>query len=197
VPQTTSNEKAIWLGPLTLADYLLQMEAFHGSRSPGMLMGGFMVDLALRKLSPTPHLNVVTETTVCLPDAVQLLTPCTMGNGFLQVLDWGKFALTAYDRMSLAGIRVGIDADAVKSCPMIGNWFFRTEPALPKPPFEDFAAEVLVAGQQLFSFRSVRLRKALKPTERFPTERCGQCGEFYALRFGTVCPSCQGNAYFL
>ncbi len=50
-----------------------------------------MVDLALRKLGPTPHLNMVAETIVCLPDAVQLLTSCTMGNGFLQVLDWSPF----------------------------------------------------------------------------------------------------------
>ena len=191
------NEKKIHLGPLTLFEYLLQMEAFHGSRSPGMLIGGFMVDLALRKLAPTPYLNMVTETVVCLPDAVQLLTPCTMGNGFLQVLDWGKFALTAYDRVNLAGVRVGLNLEVLQGYPVIGSWFFRAEPAPPKPPFEDFCAEVLAAGQELFSSRSVQLRKALKSSERIPTGRCGQCGEFYPLRFGMVCLSCQGKAYYL
>ena len=79
---------------VSLADFLIRMEEFHGYRSPGLLLGGVMVDVALRELGTTPYLNVVTETVVCLPDAVQLLTPCTIGNGFLQVLDWGKFAIT-------------------------------------------------------------------------------------------------------
>jgi len=99
--------------------------------------------------------------------------------------------------MSLVGLRVAVNSEAMQGYPVIGSWFFRTEPALPKPPFEDFAAEVLVAGQELFSSRSVQLRKALKPSERIPTGRCGQCGEFYPLRFGMVCLSCQGKAYYL
>ena len=56
---------------------------------------------------------MVTETVVCLPDAVQLLTPCTIGNGFLQILDWGKFALTGYDRETLAGVRVWLNDEAL------------------------------------------------------------------------------------
>jgi hypothetical protein len=69
---------------INLADYLIRMEEFHGFRSPGLLPGGIMVDMSLKELGTTPYLNVVTETVVCLPDAVQLLTPCTIGNGFLQ-----------------------------------------------------------------------------------------------------------------
>jgi len=75
-------------------EFSIQMEEFHGYRSPGILLGGLMLDAGLREVGPTPYLNVVSETVVCLPDAVQLLTPCTFGNGFLQVLDWGKFAVT-------------------------------------------------------------------------------------------------------
>jgi formylmethanofuran dehydrogenase subunit E len=78
---------------------------------------------------------VVTETIVCLPDAVQLLTPCTIGNGFLQVLDWGKFALTAYNRQTLAGIRLWLEYPALANYPLIQSWFERSTPSKAKPVF--------------------------------------------------------------
>ena len=56
-----------------LHDFIISMEEFHGYRSPGILLGGFMLDAGLQELGPTPYLNIVSETVVCLPDAVQLL----------------------------------------------------------------------------------------------------------------------------
>ena len=107
-------------------DFVVRMEEFHGFRSPGILLGALMVEAALKEVGTTPYLNMVTETIVCLPDAVQLLTPCTIGNGFLQVLDWGKFALTAYDRKTLTGIRVWLNYDALAGYPEIYGWFERS-----------------------------------------------------------------------
>ena len=72
---------------ITLEDFLVRMEEFHGYRSPGLVLGGTMVDLALGELGATPYLRVVSETVVRLPDSVQLLIPCTLGNGLLKVLD--------------------------------------------------------------------------------------------------------------
>lgn len=181
---------------LKLEDFLIRMEEFHGYRAPGLLIGGMMVDVALRELGPTPYLNMVTETVVCLPDAVQLLTPCTIGNGFLQILDWGKFALTSYDRMSLSGVRVWIRPDALKDYPLVSNWFERSKRITEKPPFEDLATEILASGENLLSHRSVRLYRALKETERVPTGKCPVCGEYYALRLGSACPICSGEAYY-
>ena len=47
-----------------------------------------------------------------------------MGNGFLQVLDWGKFALTAYDRVSLGGVRVGLNLEVLQGYPVNGDPLF-------------------------------------------------------------------------
>ena len=177
-------------------DFLIQMEEFHGYRSPGILVGGMMVDLALQELGPTPYLNVVTETIVCLPDAVQLLTPCTIGNGFLQVLDWGKFALTAYDRLSLSGIRIWLNADALKGYPLIQCWFERSPHSIQKPLFAELASEILVANLNLLTHRPVRLARALKESVRVATGLCPKCGESYPLHHGPACPACRGEGYY-
>jgi formylmethanofuran dehydrogenase subunit E len=176
-------------------DFVIRMEEFHGYRSPGILLGALMVEAALKEGGTTPYLNVVTETIVCLPDAVQLLTPCTIGNGFLQILDWGKFALTAYDRKTLAGVRVWLDHDALTSYPLIHSWFERSLKTREKPAFEQLAPEILKAGADLIAHRPVRLHQALKSAQHVPTGRCPRCRESYPLHFGAACPSCAGQAY--
>jgi len=177
-------------------DFVVRMEEFHGYRSPGILVGALMIEDALNEVGATPYLNVVTETIVCLPDAVQLLTPCTIGNGFLQVLDWGKFALTAYDRTTLAGIRVWLNYEALVDFPLIHRWFDRSSAAREKPAFEKLAKEILKAGFNLIARQPVRLHQPLKNAEHITTGICPSCGESYPLHFGAVCAACGGQAYY-
>jgi formylmethanofuran dehydrogenase subunit E len=181
---------------MAIDDLVLKIEEFHGYRSPGILMGSRMIETALQGLGETPYLNMVSETVVCLPDAVQLLTGCTMGNGFLQILDWGKFAVTAYDRTTLEGVRVWLNPDRLEGYPMIRAWFKRNRNGKPKPPFEDMAAEILAAESALLPFRRVRLLKPLKNDQPVPTRACPDCGEFYPERFGDRCPACRGDTYY-
>ena len=181
---------------LSFEDFVIRMEEFHGYRSPGILVGALMIEKALKEVGTTPYLNVVSETVVCLPDAVQLLTPCTIGNGFLQVLDWGKFALTTYDRNTLSGIRVWLNYKALDRFPLIQHWFERSAAAKEKPDFEKLANEILAAGSNLIAHRPVRLHQALKNSGHVRTGPCPNCGESYPLHFGTVCPACGGQAYY-
>ena len=181
---------------LRYEDFIVRMEEFHGYRSPGILVGALMIEDALAEVGMTPYLNMVTETIVCLPDAVQLLTPCTIGNGFLQVLDWGKFALTAYDRKTLIGKRVWLNYDALDSYPLIYSWFERSLKSSEKPDFEELAGEISKAGSDLFADQPVRLFQALKNASRVPTGRCSNCGESYPLHLGPSCPACSGQAYY-
>ena len=71
---------------MDLDEFLRRAEELHGHLSPGVVAGGFMLDKALKSYEPGEFLNAVVETVVCLPDAVQILTQCTLGNGFMQVL---------------------------------------------------------------------------------------------------------------
>ncbi len=71
-------------------EYLAMVVKFHGHQAPGLMIGGFMVDMAMRERPEGEFFDVLCETSVCLPDAVQLLTPCTYGNGWLKVVDIGR-----------------------------------------------------------------------------------------------------------
>ncbi|MEN6617055.1 MAG: formylmethanofuran dehydrogenase subunit E family protein, partial [Syntrophorhabdus sp.] len=58
----------------TFDEYKEMVRQFHGSDAPGLLIGGFMVSLAIENLPAGTLYDAVCETKQCLPDAVQLLT---------------------------------------------------------------------------------------------------------------------------
>ena len=178
-------------------EYLYSMEEFHGARSPGMVIGGMLLDRAMSELGPSEFLNVACETVMCLPDAVQLLTNCTMGNGYLQVLDWGKFALCAYDRITLQGVRAWLDLSEIGKHQVVAEWFQRTGKPRVKPPFDELAQAFLESGEDLIRWRSVKLHQALKDDAKVATGPCPDCGESYPLRQGERCLACQGDAYYV
>ena len=91
--------------------FMEEVRKFHGWVAPGVLLGGFMVDYALELVGKEVEADAIVDTRFCLPDAVQLLTPCTFGNGWMKVLDWDKFALSLYDKKTREGFRVRLDVD--------------------------------------------------------------------------------------
>ena len=91
------------IGNYSLLEYSRIIESFHGNVAPGMLIGGIMVDAALERIKKETLHDAVCETHSCLPDAIQLLTPCTVGNGWLHIVDLGRFALTLYEKDSGRG----------------------------------------------------------------------------------------------
>jgi formylmethanofuran dehydrogenase subunit E len=56
---------------------------FHGYPAPGVLIGRYMVQEAKSHIKELVLYDAICETSRCLPDAVQMLTPCTVGNGWL------------------------------------------------------------------------------------------------------------------
>ncbi|MCB2226068.1 MAG: hypothetical protein KQH53_05260 [Desulfarculaceae bacterium] len=178
---------------LTAQEYLLRVEEFHGHVSPGTTMGGFLVGAAWDLLGDTPYINAVVETMVCLPDAVQLITPCTLGNGFLQLLDWGKFAVTLYDRETLEGARAWVEVGDIERFPRVADWFLRRGGKVDK---QQVVQDILDGGYVLAQAAPVRMRSWLKPVEKVSTGPCAGCGEYHPLRQGELCPACAGQAYY-
>jgi formylmethanofuran dehydrogenase subunit E len=109
----------------TFEEFVERVHVFHGFAAPGVLIGGFMVDLAYQHLPQEGLFDAISETPKCLPDAVQLLTPCTVGNGWLTVINLGRYAITLYDKSNGQGVRVFLDPAKIEAWSEIKGWFFK------------------------------------------------------------------------
>jgi formylmethanofuran dehydrogenase subunit E len=172
------------------------IERFHGFISPGLVLGGLMVDWAQELIGPNVEADAVAETCHCLPDAVQVFTPCTVGNGWLKVLDWDKFALCLYDKRRLAGYRVWLDLKKAHLFPNIYNWYMRR---IPKEdlPLEVLHGDMLNAGRSVLSCRAVRVTRPFRQKHKEDIEICPGCGEAYPASQGNQCSTCLGEGYYV
>lgn len=173
-----------------------EIEGFHGFVAPGLLIGAFMVDLAYEHIGLKAEADAVVETRHCLPDAVQILTPCTVGNGWLKIVDLDKFALTLYDRHTLAGFRTWLDTDKAKRHPNVYNWFMGlvSKKDLPK---EVLIPSIFAAGKEILSVKPVTVRAEFgKREKKSRIAVCPKCNEAYAASQGDLCLACQGSDYY-
>ncbi len=87
-----------------------------------------MVEYAKSFIPEGVLFDAVSETAWCLPDAVQMLTPCTVGNGWLRVLNLGLYAVSLFDKRTGEGVRVAVDTDKLEKWPEIAVWLFKSKP---------------------------------------------------------------------
>ena len=185
------------IGPYAFDEFLQLIKSFHGNVAPGVVIGGIMVELA-RGLLPSEILfDAVCETRNCLPDAVQLLTPCTTGNGWLKVVNVGRFALTLYDKYEGKGVRVFMDPVKVADWAEINNWYLKL-----KPKKEQDSAllleEIRQAGPKILGWRQVQIRSQfLGKRHRGGIVICPLCREAYPAQDGGLCRACQGEVLYL
>jgi len=177
-------------------ELIRDIEGFHGFVAPGLVIGAFMVDLAREHIGPATEADAVVETRHCLPDAVQILTPCTVGNGWLKIADLDKFALTLYDRHTFAGFRVWLDLNKAKAHPHVYNWFrgLVSKKDLPK---EILIPAIFDAGREILSVKPVTVRPDFaKREKKGEIAVCPACNEAYAAAQGTPCLACQSKDYY-
>jgi len=178
-------------------EYVRVVESFHGSLAPGLLIGGFMVDLALKKLPDGEFFDAICETEICLPDAVQLLTPCTIGNGWLRVLDFGRFAVTLYEKTSGEGVRVYLDIEKLKAWDEVNSWYRK----LKKKQEQDYQlllSQIKEAGYGMLSIQRVRVEpEKLRRQKLGAATICPGCGEAYPVKHGDRCKACQGESPYV
>jgi len=175
--------------------FIEEIKKFHGWVAPGVLLGGFMVDWALELVGPETEADAIVETRFCLPDAVQLLTPCTCGNGWMKILDWDKFALSLYDKKTREGFRVWLDVEKTKAFPNLFNWFMKLVDKK-ELPLEVLNRTILEAGREALSAAPVFITKYYTKIKKGKTGICPGCAEAYTLRQGALCASCQGEGYY-
>lgn len=185
------------IGVYSYEEYLRIVESFHGSVAPGLVVGGFMVDLAMKRMPGGILFDAICETTSCLPDAVQLLTPCTIGNGWLRVFNLGRFALSLYEKYEGEGIRVFVDAEKLGAWPEIKSWLFKLKPKAEQDK-DRLMSEIEGAGHSICGVQSVKVQtQFLGKKNRGPIATCILCHEPYPARDGAICRACQGETPYI
>lgn len=174
-------------------EYLHLVKSFHGTLAPGLLIGGFIVDLAMKNLPEGEYFDAVCETPVCLPDAVQILTPCTIGNGWLSIVNFGRFAVTLYEKYSGKGVRVYLDTKKLDAWPEVRNWYLKKK----KKKEQDsdlLMTQIKEAGHALLSVQNVQVDpEKVRRKKMGPVGICPVCGEAYPSKHGEKCLNCQGE----
>jgi len=175
-------------------EYLHLVKSFHGNLAPGLIIGGFMIDLAMKNLPEGEFFDAVCETPVCLPDAVQILTPCTIGNGWLSIVNFGKFAVTLYEKYSGRGVRVYLDMKKMEAYPEVCDWYLKKK----KKNEQDkdlLMAQIKEAGHSLLSVQMVQVEpEKVRRKKMGPVAICPVCGEAYPSRDGEKCRNCEGGS---
>lgn len=174
---------------------------FHTYAAPGMLIGVFMVDCALKILDKKPNekIFVTCETHKCLPDPPQVIMHATTGNHRLRVLPIGKFAMTftPFSAKEYAeGIRIFIDREKLNRYPALASWYDNSAAFKPATMKRQLAEEILAAACDMFSHERVRMKVTLK--KKWKSVTCPSCGEQVPenLMEGTTCAGCGSLAYY-
>ncbi|WP_458401026.1 FmdE family protein [Mailhella sp.] len=171
-------------------------ERFHGYAAPGLLLGGYMVALAKSRLPEGTLFEAISETRKCLPDAVQLLSLCSMGNNWLKVRDLGRYAVTLYDKHNGKGVRVSVSLEKLKAWPEYYGWLMKLKPKKEQDE-EKLLAEIEQAGDSVCVVEEVTVDASLlghRHSSGYAV--CPICGEGYPKDNGPICRGCQGEDYF-
>ncbi len=167
------------------------IEMFHGYTSPGVLLGAAMVQAAKEQIEPGVLYEAVCETAKCLPDAIQLFTPCTVGNSWLKIVDLGKYALALFDKYTGEGVRVWVDAGKLENWSEINAWFMKLK-SKQEQDQKLLIDQIVQAGARVMGVQPVKLhpdfmRKKIKDSYLI----CPKCRESYPSRHGGACSACR------
>jgi formylmethanofuran dehydrogenase subunit E len=189
-----SSEVSPTIKPYSYQDFFEKVKAFHGFPAPGVILGGIMVQAALRQMPPNVLFNALSETDKCLPDAIQLLTPCTTGNSRLRVYNFGRFALSLYDKDTGQGVRVLLDQNKLEFWPEIKIWYYKLKPKN-EVDLEALIDSIQRGGKEVCDFRSIQMQSALlKKSKRGRRIICPQCQEAFPENGQELCLACQGQS---
>ena len=174
-----------------------------GPPMPGIILGIRMSVLAMKLLEiddPSSYhrkLIVVVETDRCLPDVIELVLGCRLGNRTLKFRDWGKMAASFLDLTRGCAFRVAaresVEAEALQRCAGAPR------PEALREAYKSFADE------QLFHWQPAVVRFAPEDLPGYHAKRviCERCGEGIGFRREVhrdgllLCRACAGEAYWL
>ena len=187
---------------LSVAEYIAKA-SHKGPPMSGIILGIRMSVLAMKLLDiddPSAYhrkLIVVVETDHCLPDVIELVMGCRLGNRTLKFRDWGKMAASFLDltrnRAFRVAARESIEAEALLSFQELSRNDALTE------AYKAFADERLFKWQPAI----VKFSPEDLPGYRAKRVLCERCGEGIGFHREvhtdglTLCRACAGEAYWL
>jgi len=178
-------------------EFLEVVRNFHGSTAPGIIVGGIMVDMARDALPQDTIFDALVETPKCLPDAVQLLTLCTVGNGWLKIVNLGRYALTLYDKYTGEGIRVFVDPGKLDRWEEIQGWIFKLKPKK-EQDFDRLMSQIRAAGRDILTARPIQVSlDQLSRKKMSSIALCPICREPYPEDDGAACRGCHGDSPYI
>lgn len=182
------------IGPWTHDEFMEEARKFHGYPAPGLIIGGYMVTMAREALPQGILFDAISETVQCLPDAVQLLTPCTVGNGWLRIVNFGIYAVSLFNKHSGEGFRVRLDVSKLGPWPEIRAWFLK-EKTKAQQDSNALQDQIREAGFKMLSIAPIVVRPdVLLHKGKGRVVACPLCGDWYPAGFGGICRSCQGES---
>jgi formylmethanofuran dehydrogenase subunit E len=187
------------IGPYGYDEFIEKVKAFHGSIAPGIVAGGIMVDIAKANLPDGEFFDVICETAHCLPDAVQLLTPCTIGNRWLKIVDTSRYALAFYNKYTGEGIRVFLDARKLEGWPAVRAWFLKEKPKK-EQSLDAILDEFRRAGKEIYGMEKIRVKQPYitsSEKKHSTIALCPSCGEAYRSNLGDICPACRDKGPYV
>ena len=178
-------------------EYMKEAEAFHGFAAPGLLVGGFMVRKAMKHFPAGVLYEVLCETSKCLPDAIQLLTPCTLGNGRLRIIPLGRFALSFFNKDTGAGVRVFPNPAKVESWPELNAWYMKLK-TKHEQDLSLLISQIKQAGEEILEQQPIRIKpEVYRKISRGPMALCPVCRETFPAATGRSCLACQGESPYV
>jgi formylmethanofuran dehydrogenase subunit E len=187
---------------LSVAEYIAKASD-KGPPMPGIILGIRMSVLAMKLLEiddPSEYhrkLIVVVETDRCLPDVIELVLGCRLGNRTLKFRDWGKMAASFLDLIHNRAFRVAAQES-------IETEALRSFAGLPRNAALSEAYRTFV-DEKLFKWQLAIVKFSPEDLPGYHTKRilCERCGEGIGFRREvhrdglTLCRACAGEAYWL
>ena len=179
----------------------LKQAAKDGRTRSGIVLGIRMALLGLKELGMEDSLReprsllTFAEIDRCLPDAVQLVTGCRLGNRTLKFKDFGKMAATFVDLRTRRALRLAAKESAYQQALERFSGLDKEE-ALGRA-YRQLSDEELFVRQWV----QVPLSAEELPGYRAPRVVCAECGE--GINFNreiirdqrTLCRACAGEPY--
>jgi formylmethanofuran dehydrogenase subunit E len=179
--------------------------AYHTKRSPGMIIGTYLLKYLTDNLGPVKgKLHVVSETAGCFADVVSCVLHRTIGNKYLRIKDYGVIAYTGYGRDEPENaLRVWIDLNKIdkEKTPMLYAFMVGTRPhdKYPRQVLNDMTIEdFLKVKYDIFSKRKVKVFEEYKLPKPF-IKICDKCGQSFSTfdKEEKTCIICRNdNLYF-